>query len=351
MPSNFQPHDEPCPDCDVEPVADLSRREFFRTATAAVGGVAAVSAFSAARPVFAQAVAAAAKPAKAETVVKALYHSLTPKQKEMICMGWSNPLRSKVGANWMIVKQNIGQVFTPDQQEMLHAILRGLTTEQWYPKVLAQMKDDGGGFENYAVALFGDPDQDKFEWVMTGRHCTLRADGHSNANAAFGGPIFYGHAVKFTEDAGHPGNIYWEQGRRANAVFQALDGKERAVALIDKAPAEDKINLQGPDGHFPGIAIGELSADKRDLVKDVMHDLLAPYRPADAKEVMAEIDANGGLDKVHLSFYKQDALGKDGTWDIWRLEGPSLVWHFRGAPHVHTWVNVAKDPKASDGHA
>ena len=82
-----------------------------------------------------------------------------------------------------------------------------------------------------------------------------------------------------------------------------------------------------------------------------MHDLLSPYRPSDAKEVMAEIDANGGLDKVHLSFYKQDALGKDGTWDLWRLEGPSLVWHFRGAPHVHTWVNVAKDPAKSDGHA
>jgi hypothetical protein len=134
-------------------------------------------------------------------------------------------------------------------------------------------------------------------------------------------------------------------------VFKALDGKEWELALFDKAPPEDKINLQGASGHFPGIAIGELSADKRELVRGVMHDLLSPYRPADAKEVMAEIDANGGLDQVHLSFYKQDALGKDGTWDIWRLEGPSLVWHFRGAPHVHTWVNVAKDPAKSDGHA
>jgi len=21
------------------------------------------------------------------------------------------------------------------------------------------------------------------------------------------------------------------------------------------------------------------------------------------------------------------------------------VWHFRGAPHVHVWVNIADDPK------
>ena len=158
-----------------------------------------MSAFGGAIPVFAQAVKSSAKAAKPETLVKAFYHSLTPMQKETICKGWDDPLRNKVGANWAIVKPNISQLFNADQQEMLHGILRGLTTEEWYPKVLAQMKDDGGGFENYYVAMFGDPDQSKFEWVITGRHCTLRADGHSNANAAFGGPIFYGHAVKFTE--------------------------------------------------------------------------------------------------------------------------------------------------------
>lgn len=350
MPDDLIARPAVCPDCDLaEPGsgAGLNRREFLRSVGLTVGGIAAASAFGGLAPAVAQSAARISRP---ETLVKSFYHTLTPKQRELICMGWDDPLRSKVQANWAIVKQSIGQLFTADQQEMLHGILRGLTTDEWYPKILDQMKNDADGFENYHVAMFGDPDQSRFEWVITGRHCTLRADGHSNANAAFGGPIFYGHAVKDTEDAGHPGNIYWNQGKRANEVFHALDSKERGVALIDKAPGESKINLQGADGQFPGIAIGELSADKKELVKSVMHGLLSPYRPSDAKEVMAEIDANGGLDKVHLSFYKQDALGKDGTWDIWRLEGPSLVWHFRGAPHVHTWVNVAKDPKKSDGH-
>ena len=26
------------------------------------------------------------------------------------------------------------------------------------------------------------------------------------------------------------------------------------------------------------------------------------------------------------------------------VEGPSFVWHYRGAPHVHVWVNVSADP-------
>lgn len=335
-----------------EDQSEMTRRDFFRNVGMTVGTIAAATATSGFAPVMGQeaAVAAKSKIAQPETLVKTLYHSLSPKQHEAISMTWDNPLRSKVQANWAIVKPSIREFFTSDQQQMIHGILRGVTTEEWYPKILDQMKNDAGGFENYHVALFGDPDKSKFEWVITGRHCTLRADGHSNANAAFGGPIFYGHAVKETEQAGHPGNIYWHQGQRANSVLAALDGKQRNIALIDKAPAEDQIKLQGGKGEFPGIAIGELSHDQKALVKEVMHDLLSPYRPSDAKEVMQEIAENGGLEKVHLAFYKQDALGSKDVWDIWRLEGPSLVWHFRGAPHVHTWVNVAKNPTISDGH-
>lgn len=33
-----------------------------------------------------------------------------------------------------------------------------------------------------------------FEFVLTGRHCTRRCDGDSVEGAAFGGPLFYGHA-------------------------------------------------------------------------------------------------------------------------------------------------------------
>ncbi len=331
----------------------LSRREFLTTVGKAAGtvalAVAAVHIMPAAAQEVTRVLANKAKPVQAETMVKTLYASLSPKQRETLCLGWDNPLRSKVQANWFIVPQKIRDL-TPDQKEMVRGILHGVTTDEWYPQILKQMDEDGGGLENYTIAMFGDPTTNRFEWVLTGRHVTLRADGHSNANAAFGGPIFYGHAPKDTEDRGHPGNIYWKQGEKANAVLAALDPKQRDIALLEKAPREDLIKLQGTQGMFPGIAIGDLTKDQKKLVEETMHSLLSPYRPSDASEVMRDITANGGLDKVHLSFYKQDALGQPGIWDIWRLEGPSLVWHFRGAPHVHTWVNVAKDPKTADGH-
>jgi hypothetical protein len=42
-----------------------------------------------------------------------------------------------------------------------------------------------------------------------------------------------------------------------------------------------------------------------------------------------------------MAFYKAGDIGKDGVWDVWQLEGPNMVWYFRGAPHVHVWVNIA----------
>lgn len=45
---------------------------------------------------------------------------------------------------------------------------------------------------------------------------------------------------------------------------------------------------------------------------------------ADQNEAMACLAKQGGLDTCNLSFYQQGDIGKDGVWDNWRLEGPSL---------------------------
>ena len=79
-------------------------------------------------------------------------------------------------------------------------------------------------------------------------------------------------------------------------------------------------------------------------MEGVLKLLVEPYREVDRKEVAKCLKAQGGLDKCHLTFYESGDLGKDTVWDNWRLEGPAFVWHFRGAPHVHVWVNVASDP-------
>ena len=95
----------------------------------------------------------------------------------------------------------------------------------------------------------GEPGTGKFEWVLTGRHLTIRCDGDSVEHTAFGGPLFYGHAVTFDEKPDHPGNVWWHQARLANQVYAALDGKQREKALAVSSPpdAARSIKLQGAD--------------------------------------------------------------------------------------------------------
>ena len=282
-------------------------------------------------------------------MVKQLYGSLSAAQKKAVCFAFDHELRSKVDANWRIVNQRVSEIYTADQQDLIHQIFRSLHAPQYADAVLKQVAGDTGtkGLGKCAAAIFGEPGGDggggKFEFVMTGRHMTRRCDGDSVEGAAFGGPIFYGHAAKaFNESPKHEGNAYWYQALTANKVYAALDGKQQLSALAIKPRRErgnKTVEFSKPaDRH--GIACSELSVDQRKLVRDTLGDLLAPFRKTDADEALKLVDAAGGVESLHMAFYKDKDLGSDGVWDVWQIEGPNMVCYFRGNPHVHAWVNI-----------
>jgi hypothetical protein len=227
---------------------------------------------------------------------------------------------------------------------MISGIFEGLHNPEFVGQVLHHLQEDAGGIGNYSVALFGAPGSGKFEFVLSGRHCTVRCDGDSVDGAAFGGPMFYGHeAGGYREAADHPGNVYWYQAKRANEVFQALDGKQRAKALLGDPRGERgtaTVALKGSGAPISGLPVSEMSGDQRELVDQVLADLLHPYRQLDRDEAMNYIRANGGAEALTMSFYKNADIGNDGVWDVWELESPNMLWYFRGYPHVHTWVNI-----------
>jgi hypothetical protein len=339
-----------CPDCDA---ADngFDRRDFLRvvgaTTAAATAGV----------PLWATPKAKAAPTPKspAETAVKALYESLTDEQKKVVCFDWDYTekarglLRTHVSNNWQITKPHIrGDFYTKKQQDIIHDIFKGVINPDWYAKFLKQLKDDTEGKEwgyDQSIAIFGKPGGDQFEFVMTGRHMTLRADGNTEAHVAFGGPIFYGHAASgFNEKLHHPGNVFWHQAELANKVYKLIDPKQQAKALVTKRPKEDAVGFKGPEGMFTGVPVSELAEEHKKLLQEVLQSLIEPFRKDDQDEALECMKKQGGLDKCHLTFYKEGAL-MDGEWDNWRLEGPSFVWYFRGTPHVHVWVNVADSPE------
>ncbi len=339
---------EVCPVCD-----GISRRNFLQGVGRAIAAGAATTVIPGSFAFAAASRPAATESKPAETFVKMLYDTLTPAQRKIMHMPFDHKLRSHVANNWHIVDEKegaIGKLYTSDQKELIRQIFRGVTSEEGYEKFQKQMKDDSGGFEKYTCAIFGEPGANRFEWVMTGRHLTIRADGNSVENTAFGGPIFYGHAVTAEETPDHPGNVWWHQGKLANKVFQALDGKQRESALLSEDPADDEstVMLRGPRANFPGLAAGNMSKDQKQLLEETLKSLLAMYRQSDVEEVLACLKANGGLDALHLSFFKSGDLGNDGIWDRWRVEGPAFAWYFRGSPHVHTWVNVAHYAQRKD---
>jgi Protein of unknown function (DUF3500)/TAT (twin-arginine translocation) pathway signal sequence len=347
--------EKPCPDCDSTPV---DRRDFLKTAAgaAALAGAAVVGA-----PMSVVRAAPPTASSAAEQALTALYGTLTDMQKRTVCFDWDHTemgdnnrglLRTHVSNNWQITRPHVDSDFyTADQKRILFDIFKGIIHPDWHTRIQRQLRDDTEGRPwgaAQSVAIFGRPGSDKFEFVMTGRHMTIRCDGNTTPNVAFGGPIFYGHAASgFNETTGHPGNIFWNQAQRANFVYRMLDERQKRAALVEHRPAEAAVAFRGERGGFPGLPVSDMSSDQKDELRRVLGCLVEPYRQEDRDDAMACLQRQGGLDRCSLAFYRDGDIGNDGEWDNWRLEGPSFVWYYRGHPHVHVWVNIADDPSVA----
>lgn len=292
----------------------------------------------------------------AESLVTTLYKSLDDKQKTAMAFPFDHPLRSAVDNNWHIVKPNVGQLFNAEQQELVRDIFKKIHSDEYVDKVVHQFVSDNrrgkdaseeAAFASSAVAVFGEPGKGDFEFVFTGRHTTRRCDGNSVAGSAFGGPIFYGHAAG-DSDKNHPGNVYWYQAKRANDVYQMLDGKQRDKALMDKTGRREQksktVILTGKTTGLDGLSVSEMSPDQKNEMRKVLADMLLPFRKEDREEAMKLIEPQ--FENLHLAFYKKQDMGNDGVWDVLQVEGPSMIWYFRGKPHVHAWINIRESAKA-----
>jgi hypothetical protein len=280
---------------------------------------------------------------KAETLAAELFTSLNEKQRKVVAFPFNHKLRQKTENNWHIT-QSLEKILTADQRDLAKQTFLAMHSEEYAEAVLGQfVHDNKKKFDSGSLAFFGDPKTAKFSMVFTGRHCTRRIDGNSVAGTTFGGPIFYGHAARsFYEKKDHPENAYWFQAVQANKLFSMLDGKQRERALAAKGRKEQSaktVQLKGSSKDLEGIAFGDLAKDQKGQVNKVLADLLALFRKEDRIEALKHINATG-FDKHHIAFFKEGDIGNDRVWDVWQIEGPSMVWYFRGEPHVHTWAHI-----------
>ena len=131
-----------------------------------------------------------------------------------------------------------------------------------------------------------------------------------------------------------------DKGRVGYGPVQVSDVESVLDAMVSGKADLSDVPIRGEAGPFPGISVAELSDDQRQLVSKTLRVLVAPYRQEDVEEVMEVLKGSGGVESLHMAFYKQGDLNEDKVWDVWRIEGPSFVWHFRGAPHVHAYINI-----------
>jgi hypothetical protein len=319
-----------CPECgDKVPAQPVDRRSFLKVA----GGAAAL-ALSGLRPLRAQ-----EKPNKpAEELIKELYGSLTEDQKAAVVAPLASPQRLQI-FNAAIGKK-IGEVYTKPQQELVGRILRSIAADDEGYRLLSRdgTWDGSKAFENCGANLFG-ATSDRYTWVFSGHHLTIRCNGNTEEGVAFGGPLYYGHSPNGYSDK----NLFFYQTRSALAVFEALTEAQRKTAVLTDTPGEGlpSIKFRAPGEARPGVAYGELSPEARALVEKVMKDVLSPYRKQDVERVLQVIKGTGGMEKINLAFYREEDAKASQPWHFWRLEGPGFVWNYRVLPHVHTYVNIS----------
>jgi hypothetical protein len=293
-------------------------------------------------PATARAVAPPArKPKPAEDLIRELFSGLTDAQKARVVKPFNNSARLGM-YNDALGGVRISAVYTPAQTELIERIVKAISSgDDGYRRLSRGGRwDNSGAMNRCGATIFGNPlDGQKFAWVFTGHHLTVRCDGNSEEGAAFGGPMYYGHSPHGYSR----GNIFYYQTKAVTGLYDALSGDQRKKATAPGSPGEgpNSIRFRRRPEDRPGIRAEDLTRDQKTLVEEVMRNILSPYRREDVDEVMDIVRKNGGMDKIHIAFYPGGSRDAAAPWHFWRLEGPGFVWNYRVLDHVHTYVNIS----------
>lgn len=313
----------------------LSRRELLRAFSA-------TAALAACPPLRA---AAAGK----DSLPMQFYKSLTEEQRAKIVLPVDHPKRQFVSNWWYICpEQRLHTFYTKDQQDLVRQIFGSLHHPDHREKMHWQVeKDLMGQIKNTpSVGFFGTPQDKNFEFIYTGHHVTRRCNAHTDQGLGFGGaPIFYGNFAKaFHETKDHEGNPFWYQGLLFTEFYKSLDGKQQEQILVGREPRGEKPSevILRRKTDLPGLSCAALSKDQQTKLLDTMRRMLACFRPDDVAATMKTIEDKQIVDRLFVSCYGGDYdIGHDKVWDVWQIEGPDMVWYFRGMPHIHGYFHLA----------
>lgn len=280
-----------------------------------------------------------------DTLARRLYTSLDDGQRAETCVSYDHPMRQYHNRGVSGGGRSVLFGFSRPQRGILTDLLYSGLSDEGRRRLPEELGTNFFGVQGMNVLICGDPTNPPYQIILTGIHLNLRLGGKSREGAAFGGPQVYGDQ-RGNNSAGLPGNVYRGQYLIAQRLLRNLDDGQKKLAVIEKAPVQTQIELQGKHGVFPGIPVAELAPNNKAVARELVESILSTYPTDDVAYARECLEANGGLDALCLSYYQHGEGGAIPEAQVFRLEGPAAVFYFRGFPHVHAFVNIAMDADA-----
>ena len=265
--------------------------------------------------------------------------SLDAEQRDETCVGYDHPLRQYHNRGVWGGGRDVIFGFSRRQRRLLTDLTYAGLSGEGRSRVPEEYFMRMTGVHGMRVLVCGDPTDAPYQVIMTAGHLNLRIGGRSREGAAFGGPQVYGDQ-RGNELVGLPGNMYRDQFVLAQQLLHGLTPDQRRRGLLDEAPVQTAIELQGQHGAFPGVPVRELIPEHKALAHAIVDRVLATYPSDDVAYAWSCLDANGGVEGLSLSYYQHGEDGAIPDGQVFRLEGPAAVLYFRGYPHVHAFVNI-----------
>jgi len=280
-----------------------------------------------------------------DVLARRFHDSLDDEQRAACCVEYDHPLRQYHNRGVWGGGRGIFLGFDRAQRALLSDLLHAGLSVAGRARVPEEYYTRWPGVHSMRVLLCGDPHARHWQMILTGAHLNLRLGGQSREGVAFGGPQVYGDQ-RGNGVAGLPGNLYREQFLLAQQLLRGLDPGRRRAATLPEAPVQTQIEVRGRSATPPGIPVAELHADERERVRRLVETILSTWPPEDVAHAQECLEANGGIAALHLATFEHGEDGPIPEGQVFRLEGPAAVFHFRGHPHVHAFVNVALDGEA-----
>lgn len=294
-----------------------------------------------------------------------LDRSLSEQQRLYTVLPWHHPTRQITNTVAIHNSPHIGTLFNANQMALIrHLYTLNLSNQglDWLHYTTAfEGKFDGSVFKIFTDANAGSlANASSLQTMLNGGHYMLRDQQSADEAYAFGGPIAYGQQLG-NRQYKVQGNAFKAHGDAVHDFHRSLSDAERQQAYQLSPPVELITQIQGPNGQFSGVKIGDTSLDSQALAKEMLNTIFAAYRQHQRQDALSAIEQNGGMESLYLSLYSDFSFYADGKKfsdlsanekrqagvpyaQVWRIEGPTSVIHFKGYPHVHGYINIVKDP-------